>query len=130
MQLSTGGGYLLTRPSLSLYQRFSFCFVCTSSSTSPSSSPSSFLSHLALPCGRNEGITTKMAQHARMNMSGDEGESDVEVTLESIDEKHTMYLPLRANYSWTWGPVEAFRELLQNWYNQCPGSCHRSSLYR
>lgn len=36
-------------------------------------------------------------------------------TLDSIERRHTMNLPLKATYTSLTGP-ESFRELVQNWY--------------
>ncbi|KAI0480365.1 hypothetical protein GGR56DRAFT_687482 [Xylariaceae sp. FL0804] len=40
---------------------------------------------------------------------------DTEVTLESINQRMTIKSSLVSNYAAQWGPVEAFRELVQNW---------------
>ncbi|KAI1646340.1 uncharacterized protein F4817DRAFT_366019 [Daldinia loculata] len=37
------------------------------------------------------------------------------VTLESINQRMTINFPIVSNYASHWGPVEAFRELVQNW---------------
>lgn len=46
----------------------------------------------------------------------DDGAYDWEddVTLDSIKKSHTIHFPIRSTYT-KWGPVEAFRELVQNW---------------
>ena len=42
-----------------------------------------------------------------------------EVTLDSIKKSTTIRLSISANYT-NWGPREAFRELVQNWYYTSP----------
>ncbi|KAI1807934.1 hypothetical protein F4811DRAFT_376039 [Daldinia bambusicola] len=37
------------------------------------------------------------------------------VTLESVQEKTAIYLPIASNYASHWDPIVAFRELVQNW---------------
>lgn len=50
--------------------------------------------------------------------SDSSGDEDEEINLESIDKSHTIKFPIRSNYSLSWGPIEAFRELVQNWYGR------------
>lgn len=38
-----------------------------------------------------------------------------EVTLESIDNQATINSTIASNYAAQWEPVEAFREIVQNW---------------
>lgn len=52
--------------------------------------------------------------------SDDENDSGVEqeLTLASIARNRTLNLSVSSGYT-QWGPVEAFRELVQNWYDYC-----------
>lgn len=42
-----------------------------------------------------------------------------ETTLSAIGKSKTINFTIRANYT-NWKPREAFRELVQNWYADCP----------
>lgn len=48
---------------------------------------------------------------------GNDASDDVEdrVTLESITQKKTINSNVNSTYAAQWGPVEAFREIVQNW---------------
>ncbi|KAI1085731.1 hypothetical protein F5B20DRAFT_587679 [Whalleya microplaca] len=51
------------------------------------------------------------------NISSDDESSDMEktVTLESINQRMVLKTAMVSNYAAQWGPIEALRELVQNW---------------
>ncbi|KAI1144079.1 hypothetical protein F5Y05DRAFT_407479 [Hypoxylon sp. FL0543] len=54
----------------------------------------------------------------RVDMSSSDGESyptENKLTLQSINHRMSINSAMSSNYATQWGPVEAFRELIQNW---------------
>lgn len=47
--------------------------------------------------------------------SDDSDAAEERVTLESINQRKTINSSLSSTYAAQWGPVEAFREIVQNW---------------
>lgn len=47
-----------------------------------------------------------------------DGDRDLRArTLDQIGHtRTTITLAIQADYNWSWGPVQAFREIVQNWY--------------
>ncbi|KAI0383054.1 hypothetical protein F5Y04DRAFT_279296 [Hypomontagnella monticulosa] len=55
------------------------------------------------------------AQDGRGFLDNDADTVESRVTLESINKRKSIHSSIASNYAARWGPVEAFRELVQNW---------------
>ena len=55
------------------------------------------------------------AQDGRGFLDDDADTVESRVTLESINKRKSIHSSIASNYAARWGPVEAFRELVQNW---------------
>lgn len=59
---------------------------------------------------------------------GDCTDVEPEISLDSINNSRHIHFPIHSGYSPSWGPMHAFRELVQNWFVACCAYVYHFSL--